>query len=471
MADKDYISKGEPIDYKLYLEYLDQEEQGGREPYNPNPAPEDEAPRSQRDRELEEKYAKKPAKSKKKAKVKKISAPKRSRREEEPPRKGKKARKSGKASKKGGKKSFFKRPGGIVLIILMCLVVLGAAGLGAYYWFMGDLGKNAHTETTDTLPIDSEDDTTHGGDVEELNSYELNGAIKQWYDANNDNWMYNNKIMNVLLIGEDDSKGATYGRSDSMILISVNTITKEIHMVSFWRDSYGLIVHDQDGGEAYVTYEKINGANAYGGPDLVVSTIEHLYKIRIDGWVMTDFSKFKKLIDAMGGIDVNVKEYENDFLLRTAPVSWPTSHVGKSHLNGREALVFARIRHLDSDVNRAERQRKVIKAIINKAGSLSITQLTKAVKKFLPYLSTSYSKGQILTLAMKAVLGGWSEFKMNQQSAPLHSNTQSYKSGTINTAWVWVVDYPLAAQDVQNYLYGETKINLAQNRVNWINLV
>ena len=74
------------------------------------------------------------------------------------------------------------------------------------------------------------------------------------------------------------------------------TCNKQIHMVSFWRDSYGMIVHEKGKPDQYVTFEKINGANVYGGPDCVVDTIEHLYKIRIDGWVMTDFSKFKNLI-------------------------------------------------------------------------------------------------------------------------------------------------------------------------------
>ena len=119
---------------------------------------------------------------------------------------------------------------------------------------------------------------------------------------------------------------------------------------------------------------------------------------------------------------------------------------------------------------RAERQRKVIKAIIDKAGAMSIKELQKAVKKFLPYLETSYSKTQILTLAMKAVLGGWDEFPTSQQSAPLNTNTESFCSGTINTAWVWVVDYPMAAQDTQKYLYGKTNITLAQDRVSYVSL-
>lgn len=504
MSNRDNIPNGESIDYKMYLEYLDSEDSTPSVPRNmrkhTESVPEKRAEAPKIDHRTERVSAR-PVKNTRQAQQKSVAGKlvkssaqsseksrpqmdekERYRREldkktaskkkgQKPEKSSKSKKQKGKTGKNGKKKSFFKRPGGIILIVVLVLAVLVAGGLGAYYWYMNDIGReNANMETVDKLPLDSEDDTTHGTATNELSASSLNQAIDQWYDSNNDNWMYNNKILNVLLIGMDDAKGDKYGRSDSMVLISVNTLTNEINMISFWRDSYGRIVHNEGEADEYSTHEKINGANAYGGPECIVSTLEHLYKIRIDGWVLTDFSKFRELIDAMGGISVDVTQAESEYLART------TKKVrigyGKDiKLNGLDALTYCRIRHLDSDVMRAERQRKVLNAIIKKAGSLSASELAKAVKKFLPYLSTDYSKTEILLYATRALFGNWDEYTMTQQSAPLDTNTDSYTSGTINTAWVWVVDYPLAAQDVQKYLYGETKINLAQDRTNWTQLV
>ena len=510
MSDKENLHGSEPIDYKMYLDYLDKKESNEKKgtlsahreaSYTAAQTRKAVSSERQADRqtgakensrsgeltreEIFAKYGMDPnRKSKKKAqkapkgekKTNKKSAVQAPAKEKKPisVKNGGKATKKGRKNKKNApKKPFFKRPGGIALIVVLSLLVATiAGGLGYYYWYMKDTGSQISGKTSDTLPIDSEDSSTHGSDANELSSSQvsgLNDAIQKWYETDESTWMYNNKIMNVLLIGMDDANGDVYGRSDSMILVSIDTINKQIHMVSFWRDSYGMIVHEKGKPDQYVTFEKINGANVYGGPDCVVDTIEHLYKIRIDGWVMTDFSKFKNLIDAMGGINVDVTQKESEYLARTTRAV--RIGYGKDiHLNGTDALAYSRIRHLDSDIMRAERQRKVIKAIIDKAGAMSIKELQKAVKKFLPYLETSYSKTQILTLAMKAVLGGWDEFPTSQQSAPLNTNTESFCSGTINTAWVWVVDYPMAAQDTQKYLYGKTNITLAQDRVSYVSL-
>lgn len=402
--------------------------------------------------------------------------------EDEPHEKnrGGKGNKGGKNNKNG--KNGKKRKWPIVLVII--LLVLAIAGTVCYVKrdaiisFVGSsIFKNTKTgtESTGVLKRLKEGDDKNHGDIFYETSASETGTMEEWIDSwakQSGKLMYNDKIVNVLLIGMDDPNGDKYGRSDSMIIVSIDTKNQKLKMTSVWRDTYGLIqVPKTSDHAAYNTHEKINGSNFYGGPNCTVQTIENLYKVRIDGWVMTTFSSFKELIDAMGGINVEVTTAENNFLTQTAPVSWHGS-AGKSvHLDGKEALVYARIRHLDSDIMRTERQRKVISAIIKKAGNLSTGELFKSVTKYLDagYVSTNFSKDDVTGLGTKAVFGGWKDFKIQQMTAPIstevdESNGAYYKGGTYNGAWVWLVDFPKTATDVQKFIYGETFCELNSDR-------
>lgn len=387
--------------------------------------------------------------------------------------------KKGANSKKGKekKKKWWK-------ILLVVLLILGIAGGFAYAKrdaiidFIGEkILHNVNKAEIDTgvwKQLEEGDDQNHG-DIFYEDSADSSWSLEGWLDGwqkKEGTLMYNDKIVNVLLIGMDDPEGSTWGRSDSMILVSIDTIKQQLKLTSVWRDTYGLIqVPEIDNHGAYETHEKINGANHYGGPECTVDTIESLYKCRIDGYVMTTFESFKDLIDAMGGITVEVTETENDFLTRTAPVSWHASAGKNVLLNGKEALVYSRIRHLDSDIKRTERQRKVMSAMLDKIGELSTTQLFKTVTEYLNkgYVTTNFSQKDITQLGKKAVFGGWKDFEMKQMTAPISSevdpeNSAYYWGGTYNGAWVWVVDVPKTATDVQKFIYGETFCQLNDYR-------
>ena len=140
-------------------------------------------------------------------------------------------------------------------------------------------------------------------------------------------------------------------------------------------------------------------------------------------------------------------------------------------LDGKEALVYSRIRKLDSDVNRAERQRKVMSAMLDKVGKLSTADLFKTVTKYLDkgYVTTNFSTDDITGLGTKAVFGGWKDFEIEQTSAPISNDvdpeyTKYFWGGIYNGAWVWVVDIPQCAVDTQKFIYGETRCKLAEYR-------
>ncbi len=202
-------------------------------------------------------------------------------------------------------------------------------------------------------------------------------------------------VENILLLGSDAREGEKVSRSDTMILVSIDKLHGKIKLTSFLRDSYVYIPGHG--------YNKLNAACTYGGTQLVIDTIEYNYKIKINKYAMVDFTCFQELIDAIGGVDVKVTEKEANYLNRTW-YKWSLTgnklhfDSGESvHLNGEQALMFCRIRKLDSDVMRAERQRRVISAIKKQAmSSLTPSTINKILKNVLPYIQTDIRENQIM---------------------------------------------------------------------------
>lgn len=176
--------------------------------------------------------------------------------------------------------------------------------------------------------------------------------------------------ISVLFVGVDDSEKRSQGedntRSDALVLATLNNKQKSIKLVSIPRDSYVYI--------PYVEHkDKITHAHAYGGTLAAIETVEELFDIPIDYYVKMNFNAFIDVIDALGGVNVDVpydilELDEND--KRTVDLK-----EGYQLLDGREALALARTRKLDSDIERGKRQQEILKAIITKAATP--TSLTK----------------------------------------------------------------------------------------------
>ena len=308
------------------------------------------------------------------------------------------------------------------------------------------------------------DDTIYDdGEFEDINidigSAGFKQALKDWATQGNENKMSSKNVINVLLVGAD--KGTNSGNTDVMMLVSLNKKTKQLKLVSFFRDSY-LYIDSPRG--AYCT--KLNAAFSMGGPECLVETIENNYKIEIDNYVMVNFESFKEIVDAMGGVTVDVQKYEADYNYKKFKVTLP--HGDDVTLNGEQALCFCRIRGCDSDgdVSRTRRQRQVIESIIDKVKSASIGDLNKYIDILLPYVDTGYSKTQILSLGVQALTGKWFNYERTQLQMP---DEECRTSGSAN-AWIWVVDYQLAAYKLQNELYGQSNITLNEDRVSIIDV-
>ncbi|HIT34504.1 MAG TPA: LCP family protein [Candidatus Faecousia intestinigallinarum] len=193
-------------------------------------------------------------------------------------------------------------------------------------------------------------------------------------------------ITNILLIGRDS------GRSDAMILASFNKSNKTLTLTSFLRDMY---VYIPDRGN-----DKLNHSYAYGGVELLNDTIAYNFGIEIDGNVVVGFDSFEDVIDAIGGVDVELTWEEIDHLGGQG-ISLSQDSNGLTHLDGRAALAYSRIRYLDSDFGRTNRQRNVLEAILNKAKSMSIAEMNDMLMELLPIVSTDLSDAEIIGYALE----------------------------------------------------------------------
>lgn len=281
----------------------------------------------------------------------------------------------------------------------------------------------------------------------------LNALIKSWA-TNGGEKLYSKNVINVLLIGEDNDDGSH--RSDSMILLSLNKKTKKIILTSFLRDSYTYM--NISGSERF---DKTNHTYAWGGTQAVIETLENNYKIDIDHYVTVDFKAFTKAINAIGGIDVPVTEDEAKYM--NATTHFNDFKSGNSvHLDGAHALIFSRIRHLDGEVERTDRQKLVIKALVNKAKTLNPSQITTLCDTILPLISTDYTKNEIVALGTQAIARNWMSYPITAQTQP----EEKLRVGVTMRTWsysnlfVWIVDYPMAAQNLQKSIYGTTNIQI-----------
>ena len=302
----------------------------------------------------------------------------------------------------------------------------------------------------------------HFSDIDgDVNASNFKDALKNWATTGNDQKMSSKNVVNVLLIGADSRQGTNTGNTDVMMLVSLNKKTKQIKLVSFMRDSY-LYIEGKN--NAYCS--KLNAAFSMGGPETLLNTIENNYKIEIDDFVMVNFESFKAIIEAMGGITVDVQKYEANYANNRYKLSMP--YGDNVTLNGEEALAFCRIRGCDADgdVSRTRRQRQVINAMINRVTKASVSDLNKYLNVLLPYIYTGFSKSEVLSLGMKALTNGWAFYERSELQIPTPETRTSGSMGS----WIWVIDYQLAAQTLQNELYGESNIVLEEGRTTLIDI-
>jgi len=229
------------------------------------------------------------------------------------------------------------------------------------------------------------------------------------------------RVTNILLLGVDEQEG---GRTDTMLLLSVDRVHRKLKLTSFLRDSWLTLPN----GKA----NKLNTAIHQGGPGAVMRAIGENFNVRIDHYVMFDFKVFEQVVDALGGVSIAITDKEADFLCRTAG---PFKRMGREEirrqmdkngavkLDGLQALVYCRIRKLDDDFHRTARQRKFMNSLIQACKRNPLRLLGLLGGDALTNVKTDMSQIRLANLAaMAPLLMG---YKMEEFSVPA-KGTWSY---------------------------------------------
>lgn len=240
------------------------------------------------------------------------------------------------------------------------------------------------------------------------------------------NLTFDKDVVNILLVGSDHGAiEGDHGRSDSIMIATVNFKTKELKLTSLMRDMY---VEIPDHGK-----NKLNAAYAYGGVELLYKTIAKNFGIKIDNYCVVDFETFEKVINKVGGVEISLEEKEAEYLNSTNYISkkkYRNVKAGKQTLNGNQALGYARIRYVvskkygDGDFGRTGRQRAVIQAALNKVLDQSVTKIADIALDALKDVSTDMTASYLKSLVLKVVQMGTTE--IDQMRIPLED---TYKMG------------------------------------------
>lgn len=213
----------------------------------------------------------------------------------------------------------------------------------------------------------------------------------------------------IALVGIDsrDDKLKSDWNSDTMIIASINTDTKKVKLVSVYRDTYLCLGEDEDENNSYGL---ANSAYCTGGAKKMINMLNKNLDMNISDFVTVNFQAVAETVELLGGIDVEMKKEEvihlNNYCVETSEVTGmdytPLEEIeGVQHLNGVQAVAYARIRKTSgNDFRRAARQREVIYKIVEKAKNSSIATLNTVLDKIFPMIYTSLTEKEILSMGM-----------------------------------------------------------------------
>ncbi|NLX78419.1 MAG: LCP family protein [Clostridiales bacterium] len=267
--------------------------------------------------------------------------------------------------------------------------------------------------------------------------YEQNEKHENEFVKNSE-LMSSRHVKNILLIGIDSDSTEDVARSDSMILVSIDSKNKAIKLTSFLRDMWVEIPGKKTA--------KLNAAASSGGPTLVMDTIEYNFKIDIDNYVMIGFEAFEKIIDSVGGIEVDVSQSEAKEMAKFGCVVTAGKNV---HLNGEQALWFSRVRKMDSDFHRTSRQRLIFEKAFAKAKKMGIPKLLEIANNVAPLISTDLDKNELLKLGANGIVK-YLSYDIMQGSVPVQG---SWSNARISGQAVLKVDLKKNIEYLKEFIF------------------
>ncbi|EJT6172150.1 LCP family protein [Clostridium perfringens] len=298
-----------------------------------------------------------------------------------------------------------------VLLIISSVIILFLIGLGiGFYYVNSKLNKVQKIEINkDNLSIDEK-------------------QVKE-----------EKHIKNIALFGIDAPKGKA-GRSDAIMILTLDEEHKVMKLTSIMRDSYVDIPGHGD--------DKITHAYAFGGPELAMKTLNENFKVNVEDFMAVNFTSLPEIIDKLGGVKINIIPEE---IHHIPGITSP----GEQVLNGEQALAYSRIRYATGgDYKRTERQRVVLEAVFEKLKATPTKEYPSLIDDFLPYIETNMSSMDMIKLATDAA----PLVKENLETArfPL----DGYCDGKmINGVWYLVYDRQATLNQIQEYIYDNKNLD------------
>lgn len=302
-------------------------------------------------------------------------------------------------------------------------------------------GDSSRTLTSSSFRSSSVQKTT-----EKKESSMLGKMAKQFFSQKD--------TYNLLLLGVDRRDESWNGNSDVVLLVTVNKEKKTVYLTSFLRDLYADIPG--------VGVRKLNAACANGGPELTIQTLEENYHVEIDNYAMVDFNAMIDVVDALGGVDLEIDEDErvtaNDYITCMCedngvdPKPYYIKKAGKVHLNGYQAVGYARNRYTGkgSDFGRTQRQRNVLLAIAEKAQNGDFASLSDTIEDVMPYITHDIPEFEMIGLIMQ--IGTWMNYDIQQQHIPYDGEYTSQNEILVPN------DMNATVEKLTSILYGDGEI-------------
>ncbi len=268
------------------------------------------------------------------------------------------------------------------------------------------------------------------------------------YDGNpvvveeQDDLVNDSMVLNVLLIGSDSMSVGDGGRSDSMILLSLDARHKKIKLTSLMRDLWVTIPgHGQD---------RLNASYAFGGPQLTIETIARNFGILVDRYAVVDFEGFLKIIDILGGVDLELTADECAYINKYSQDKHTLRGSGLKHLTGLQALHYSRDRNsIGSDYDRTSRQRNLLKALVSQMKNANIAQITEALSQIGPLVTTNFKTNEVSRMATHAM--AYLKYPVEEFRLPTDDNV---RNETYSGKMVLVINNTAKAkQDIYNFIY------------------
>ena len=272
-------------------------------------------------------------------------------------------------------------------------------------------------------------------------------------------------IKNILILGSDARPGENVSRTDSMMILTIDNVNDSLKITSLARDAFVNI-------PGY-GYSKLTHAYAYGKEKLLIDTIESNFEIDLDDVVLINFQSFISIIDAIGGVTVDVTEDEMAEMNKFIPETYKWSEnpdkgemtlitkAGSQKLNGYQALSFARIRKNDSAFGRDNRQRMIVSNLLKEIKNTSKLKYPFLIKAAAPYISTNMSTTKMIKYGIDVLRIGTGSIK--QMEFPIVSS-EKYSTGGIYGNYGWVLRFePESIKILKNFIFNDVQFDESNN--------